>query len=300
VEARVVHYKAELQTSPELDAVTEQVVRQLKELQQAASREALVPKDPASTERAQTSTLERLLRDALVTDENYIIRAIQPIGKRLAKRFFEREVDPRNATNDRLIHHAEQGVYLVLNRYTEQFRADLEGLAYVSEEMKSLTFELLAKLQRDIQVGFLSRRSTELNRAMSVFTSVLVEFFQSHLPQQLKRMSEGTIKTAASARQPDSLPYKIRTEGFQKFREAWECTLMTEMITYCSDRFSEQLRLNDGDMRQETVQFFTSPFVFSETCDVVCNELYDRLCMEGFLDIPIDWRSRENLLSQAR
>jgi hypothetical protein len=38
------------------------------------------------------------------------------------------------------------------------------------------------------------------------------------------------------------------------------------------------------------VKFFTDPHVFSETCAVVCEQLYDFLCLEGFLDLPVDWR----------
>jgi hypothetical protein len=30
--------------------------------------------------------------------------------------------------------------------------------------------------------------------------------------------------------------------------------------------------------------------VYSETCEVVCDALYDFLCLEGFLDLPVDWR----------
>src|SRR5580658_295947 len=37
VQARVVHYKADLQTSPELDAITAQVVAELQQLQSAVA-----------------------------------------------------------------------------------------------------------------------------------------------------------------------------------------------------------------------------------------------------------------------
>ena len=40
VQARIVHYKSELETSPELDAITAQVVAQLKAMQAAAAGEA--------------------------------------------------------------------------------------------------------------------------------------------------------------------------------------------------------------------------------------------------------------------
>jgi hypothetical protein len=293
VEARVVHYKAELQTSPELDAVTAQVVRQLKELQQAASRESAAQQSAESIERTQAATFGRLLRDMFINDKNHIARAIQPIGKRLAKLFFEHELNAKTAAHkDKVIHHAEQGLYYVLKRYEHQMKKELEALVYVSDEMKELTGDLLAKLQRDLQVGFLSRRSTELNRVMSVFTAVLVDFFQVYLAEHIQTMALKTIQAARSAQQPDSVPYKIRTAGFADFRAAWEHTLMTRMIGYCGDQFIARLEASGSEVRKETIAFFTDPHVYSETCDVICDELYDRLCMEGFLDIPVDWRTR--------
>ena len=50
LQARVVHYKADLETSPELDAVTAQVVAELQALQRAAGRESA---PPPQADRAQ-------------------------------------------------------------------------------------------------------------------------------------------------------------------------------------------------------------------------------------------------------
>ena len=53
LEAKVVHYKAELATSPELDAVTQQVIDELQILQAAARRKAPLSHPPAGGDRAQ-------------------------------------------------------------------------------------------------------------------------------------------------------------------------------------------------------------------------------------------------------
>ena len=53
VQARIVHYKGEMETSPELDAITAQVVAQLKAMQQAAAQET-------TTRRSGSSALETL------------------------------------------------------------------------------------------------------------------------------------------------------------------------------------------------------------------------------------------------
>jgi hypothetical protein len=65
------------------------------------------------------------------------------------------------------------------------------------------------------------------------------------------------------------------------------------MVFFAGDELLERLtqRQEDNqDFRDETVKFFTDPHIFSETCAVMCQELYDFLCLEGFLDLPVDWR----------
>src|SRR6185295_10412831 len=117
-----------------------------------------------------------------------------------------------------------------------------------------------------------------------------VEFFQKHLPTRLEQMSKIAIKNAHTATQPNSVSYKILPDRFQAFREEWERLLMQQMVNYCGDELVDKLGTGSEDVREETVKFFTDPHVYSETCEVVCDALYDFLCLEGFLDLPVDWR----------
>ncbi len=291
VEARIVHYKAELETSPELDAVTAQVVNQIRQLQQAAQKENVVEKDPQLIENAHIGMLHRLLNEALIADMNYPTRTIQPIGKRLAKLFFESELHAKTqGQRDKVIHLPEQGVYYVLKRYRHRMRTELEGFEYSSPELQGMTEALLQKIERDLQVAFLSRRSPELNRVMGIFSGVLVDFFQKHLPPRLEQMARVTIRNSGTGRQPNSVPYKIHADRFNDFRAAWERVLMTQMIHFCGDEFIARVNQDDEDVREETTAFFTDPHVYSATCEVICEGMYDKLCVEGFLDLPVDWR----------
>src|SRR5690349_24923788 len=61
VQARIVHYKGDLETSPELDAITAQVVSQLKEMQAAFSIRAPTGESPESIEGRHIATLTQLL-----------------------------------------------------------------------------------------------------------------------------------------------------------------------------------------------------------------------------------------------
>src|SRR3954469_3055303 len=53
LQAKVVLYKAELETSPELDAVTQQVIRELHGLQAAARAKTSVSGPPSGDDRTQ-------------------------------------------------------------------------------------------------------------------------------------------------------------------------------------------------------------------------------------------------------
>jgi hypothetical protein len=294
IEARIVHYKAELETSPELDAVTAQVVQQLKAMQAAAA--AQTPPTRLTAEQLETQQLKLLIsllaRLFGQDGANFMGQNLKPIGRRIAKLFFESELHEKTkADKDKVIHHAEQGVYYVLQRHRHRIAAELDGFEYVSDDIRELSKELLAKLERDLQIGFLSRRSPELNRVMTIYTAVLADFLQTHLPPRLEQMAKLTIRAAGTARRPNSVPYKILADGFPDFRKEWERLLMQQMVHFCEDELLSRLGQSHDEVREETLKFFTDPHIFSETCAVLCDSLYDFLCLEGFLDLPVQWRA---------
>jgi hypothetical protein len=293
VQARIVHYKGDLETSPELDAITAQVVSQLKDMQAAFSARGTASEAPDAMEARHVATLTQLLGRVCSDGDrgNLITQNLKPIGRRVAKLFFESELHEKTkADKEKIIRYPEQGVYYVLSRYKNRLRAELEGFDCTSAEVKEATVELLAKVERDLQVAFLSRRSPELNRVMTIFTTVLVDFFQKHLPSRLGQMAKIVIRKARTAHQPNSVGYKVLPDRFQPFREEWERLLMQQMVNYCGDELLDKLSPGADDVHEETVRFFTDPHVYSETCEVVCDALYDFLCLEGFLDLPVDWR----------
>lgn len=293
VQARIVHYKSDLETSPELDAITAQVVAQLKEMQATLATDTGLREAPEEIETKQIATLTQLLGRVCSGGEhgNLITQNLKPIGKRVAKLFFESELHEKTkGDKEKRIYHPEQGVHYVLQRYKHRIRTELEGFDYVSEDVREGTLELLSKIERDLQVAFLSRRSPELNRVMTIFTGVLVDFFQHHLPSRLGQMAKLAVKNARTAHQPSSVSYKIQTDRFQAFREEWERLLMMQMVNFCGDELVDKLSRGHEEVREETLKFFTDPHVYSQTCEVICDALYDFLCLEGYLDLPVDWR----------
>jgi hypothetical protein len=293
VQARIVHYKGDLETSPELDAITAQVVAQVKALQGNAVQRPGTRQNPDEVEAAHVRTLGSLLGKVFSGDGHgaFFTQTLKPIGRRVAKLFFESELHERTkADKEKIIHHAEQGVYYVLGRYKNRLRSELEGFEYVDDDIRTSTLETLAKIERDLQVAFLSRRSPELNRVMTVYTSVLTEFLQKHLPPRVEQIAKLTVRAARTAQRPNSVAYKIHSDAFGDFRTEWERLFMQQMINFCEDELMSKLTQGDEQFRDETIRFFTDPHVFAETCQVLCEVLYDQLCMAGFLDLPMDWR----------
>jgi hypothetical protein len=145
-------------------------------------------------------------------------------------------------------------------------------------------------MERDLQVAFLSRRSPELNRVMTIYTSVLVDFLQKHLPPRLEQLAKLTVRAARTGHGAHAVHYKILAEQFPEFRAHWERLFMEQIVNYCGDELLGRLTGAEESFHEETVRFFTDPHIFSDTAEVLCDGTYDFLCMEGLLDLPVDWR----------
>jgi hypothetical protein len=295
VQARIVHYKAEMATNAELDAITAQVVAQLKAMQ-AATQAGGKSLSKEEVEAQHVRTFGILLHKVFSSESQFTSRILKPLGRRVAKLFFESELHEKSkGDKDKIIHHAEQGVYYVLSRYKHRLRAELGGFEFRDEEIRQGSLELLGKIERDLQVGFLSRRSPELNRVMTVYAAVVSEFLRDYLPPRVDVMAKNTIRAAHTAESPENTGSKILAEQFQAFRVEWERVFMEQMVNFCSDELGARLAQAGSEFRDETVRFFADPHVYSDSAEVVCHELYDFLCLEGFLDLPVNWRvSSEN------
>jgi len=302
IQARIVHYKGELETNAELDAITAQVVAQLKAMQASIGGGDSKRPTPDQMEAQQIRALAALLHKVFSSDSQFTSRVLKPLGRRIAKLFFESELHEKTkGDKDKVIHHPEQGVFYVLLRYKNRLRAELEGFEFVSPEVKESSLAILAKLERDLQVAFLSRRSPELNQVMTIYAGVLSEFLQKHLPPRLEQISKVVLRAARTARRPTSVSYKILVDAFPEFRAEWERVFMEQMVNFCGDELVARLTTQtDAQFLDETVRFFCDPHVFSESAEVICEELYDFLCLEGFLDLPVNWRVALNNTADAQ
>jgi len=291
VQARVVHYKGDLATNAELDAITAEVVAQLKAMQAVAAQQGRPEETPEQIEAAHVAAMTTLLKKVFSSDSQFTTRILKPLGRRVAKLFFESELHEKTkGDKDKRIFHAEQGLYYLLGRYKNRLRAELEGFDFADPEVRQGSLDLLAKLERDLQVGFLSRRSPELNRVMGVYAAVVSDFLRDYLPPRIEPMARNTVRAAQTARRPNSVSYKILSDAFGDFRLEWERVFIEQMVNCCSDELVSRLSDSSEEYRDETIRFFEDAHVYSDSAAVVCQEVYDFLCLEGFLDLPVDYR----------
>jgi hypothetical protein len=157
--------------------------------------------------------------------------------------------------------------------------------------VRERSLELLERTQNDLRVAFLSRRSPELKRLLAIYNRVLLDFFQKGLPPDIPALCRDVIKESKSAEARGAVAYKVLHESFGGFRQALERRLLQKLVAYVQGRLIQGLRASEEPFREETIAFVQAPQIYSDVVTVICDSMYEFLCNEGFLDLPIDWRS---------
>jgi len=294
LQARIVHYRADLETNPELDAVTAAVVDQLRQLQAQAAAERTLADDREAIRAAHERTLRNLLERLFPSGSLSLLveRRLKQVHRSLARLFFQSELHEKTRGRDgaaKVIQHGEQAIFYLLARYKNRLEAELGGFEYASDEVRERSFDLLAKISKDMQDAFLSRRSSELRRIVSALHAVLVEFFGKHLPPALGEMAAEVVQRAHT-HEGRAFPYKIAADAFPRFRVAFERGFMVRLVSAIEDPLVARLADTAGPDRDETIQLITDPQLFSIICGEICDGAYEFLCNEGFLDLPSDGR----------
>ena len=291
VQARIVHYRADLETNPELDGITAQVVASLKELQAQATHQAANRNEMREAHvKLLCGLLERVFRPS--APSLLVEKRMKEIHRKLARLFFQSELHEKTAGKDghaKVIQHGEQAVFYLLSRYRNRLETELGGFDYASDETRDHAFETLARFSKEMQDAFLGRRSTELKRIVRVFQAVLADFFVKQLAPAASALAEEVVAQSASF-EGRAYAYKVTAEAFPRFRAAFERRLMVRLVGFAEDQLISHLADTAGAERDETVQFVTDPRVFSMIVGEISEAVYEFLCNEGFLDLPSDWR----------
>ncbi|MBX3209073.1 MAG: hypothetical protein KF764_28830 [Labilithrix sp.] len=302
LEAKVVHYKADLATNAELDAVTAQVIADLQSLQAEARRVGPSSRPTAMADRAQLEIeliqslkemLGRIFRpDKLAT---LIERKLGEVAKRFARLFFESELADRIRGSDdevKAMRFSDQALFHALSRTEEAIFAELDSFQYVQPRVKERARDAYFALVKNLRNDFLARTTPELNVLVKYLNDVLSQFFTQELPPMLGEIAWEVVKEARLAEARSTAGYKISASAFPLFRQAFERKFLQRLVPFTEDEMLRLVRESKGQFREETLRLVADPAIFSELCEVVCDAVYDMLYNDGFLDLPSDWRAR--------
>jgi hypothetical protein len=300
--AKVIHYKAELETSPELDAVTAQVVSELQTLQAAARKVGPQSHPPPGDDRAALeieliqnlkTMLGRVFRQGKLALT--IERSLGEVSKRFARVFFESELHEkiRGSTDElKAMRYPEQSLFHALTRFEDAISAQLDAYTYTSPKVMERAKQHYRGLVKELRNTFLARTTPELNTLVKYLNEVLIAFFTVELPPMLGELAWEVVKEARLADARMSAGYKISATSFGRFRQAFERRFLQRLVPFVEDQMLERVRTGEQEFRQETLRFVADPHIFSAVCEVVCDGVYDMLYNDGFLDLPTDWRTR--------
>jgi hypothetical protein len=298
LQARVVHYKGELETSPELDAVTAQVIAELRMLQNA-----VVPKhEPVGTDRAQVeidliATLKRMMTKVFAQDRVAVVvqRKLGEVSKRFARLFFESELHEKIRGSDtelKTMRFAVQALFHVLTHNEERLLKELDAFEYATPDIKQDARDALEDWIKNVRNDFLGKTTPELNALVRILNEVLTLFFTQELPPVVGELAWEVVKESKLADEAMRGGYKVPAEAFGRFRHAFERRFLQRLVPFAADGMLKRVHSTEGKFRVETLRFVADPHIFSDVCELICDAMYDFLYSEGFLDLPGDWRDR--------
>ena len=319
LQAKVVHYKADLETNAELDAITDQVITELHKLQAAAKSNPPQSRPNLLGDRAQIEIeliqslkemLGRIFRPGKLA--TLIERKLGEVAKRFARLFFESELAEKiRGTSDevKVMRYPDQAMYHALVRAEAAVLDVLRSYQYAQPSVRDRAEQQYAEIVKGLRQNFLSRTTPELNVLVKYLNEVLCKFFTEELPPVLGELAWEVVKEANLAEAKTIAGYKISSSAFPVFRQAFERRFLQRLVSFTEDEMLKRVR--DGSsgsggsefdsvtgassgnpFRAETIRLVAAPAIFSEVCDVICDAVYDMLYNDGFLDLPADWRKR--------
>jgi hypothetical protein len=303
LQARVVHYKADLETNPELDAHTATVVAELQAMQRAAGggdgTSAPLPADRAQVEIELIATLKQMLSRLFRADglSNIIARKIAEATKRFARLFFESELCEKirgSSGEQKTMRFGAQALYHVFARNEPFLTRQLESFEYASPDELADAKLRLVGITKELRNAFLSATTPELNSLVKHLNEGLTAFFTVELPPVVGELAWEVVKEGRLADASDRarMGYKITADAFGRFRATFERKFLQRLVAYVEDTMLERVRGKGSEFRAETLRLVADPQIFTDVCDLVCEAVYDYLHNDGFLDLPTDWRAR--------
>lgn len=300
IEAKVVHYRADVETNEELDAITAQVIRELQALQRAATRhkstQTVSPAARDVRERELVETMRMMLGKIFRTDRVAVLfeRRMSTISKRFARLFFQSELHERirgGAGEAKSMRHADQALFHALSRAESLIIRELESFEYPSPDVRENAKQHFQRTLRELRDSHLSRSTPELNDLLLLLTSVLRDFLTKEMPRQTDEFVRRVVRESLAAEAMSGAGYKISASQFARFRQAFERVFFKTFVPYAVEEMLARTRSGKAKFRAETQSFLAEPRIYAVVCDAVCDATYEHLYNDGFLDLPGDWRA---------
>ena len=291
--ARVQYYNKDLATNAELDAITEQVVAELRAMAEAevAARGVRAPQE-IEIELIQNlrELLEKLFSPKRST---FVQRKIEEVQRRITQLFFNSELYASLAADNRELPAAtwpEQALYFALKRHEETVLAELASIPVTEPRVRERAGELLAEFTRRLCSSFLSRTTPELEKLLDIYRSVLGKFFYEELPKSLGELAWEVIRESRVA-YGHELGYKLTADRFHSFRAVFDRKFLEHLVLNVQEPIMQRAtKESAGVFRDATLRFVNDPRIHTEICATINDALYDYLHGEGYLDLPPDWR----------
>lgn len=290
LKARVVYVDPSLKTNAELDAITAQVVAELQQLQ-SQSLQAAATIDPQQIEIELIKTMRESLEKMLSPRREHFLRhKIEQIQRKIANLYFTSEVEASAdaPTMRASFEHPDEGLYVVMKRHKPTIHADLDALAWKSPQAQKEAKDRLDIFMKQMVSQLLARSMPDLERLIAIYQEVLLDFLLKDFRSQLGEFAWEVMRESRVAHGND-LTYKIREQHFPPFRQTFERKFLQHLLATIQNPLDDKL-LNGG-FRDSTLRFASDARIYAEICGTMCNSIYDFLHGEGFLDLPVDWKS---------
>jgi len=282
-----------MQTNAELDAITAQVVEELRALGKVVGESKPVSRPAAEVEIELIQELRTCLEKLFTgTRKKLLTKKIEEVQRRITQLFFNSELYARLAEGSRDIPAAtwpEQVLYFALKRHEAAIEAEIDALPVSDPAVRARAHEALDQYLKQLTTEFLSKTTPELERLLAIYKEALTNFFGNVFPNELGDFAWEVIKQSRVAHGTD-LGYKITADRFHAFREAFDRKFLEHLVLDVQEPISKRAASEAGSFREATRDFVADPHIHAEICAVINDALYDYLHGEGFLDLPTDWK----------
>jgi hypothetical protein len=286
IRARVVYFGADQRTNSELDAITEQVVAELRALQ-SAQAVAQRPQDRATIEVELIAALRGLLEKLLSgRRETFVRKKIEQVQRRITSLYFNTFLGGQDEDRARVMQSHEQALFHALKRREAEIVADLDSMQYVDAGDRQVAIEQFRRQLRQLSLEFLARTQPELELVLKVYCEELAHFLFRDFGKALGDFAWQVIRESRAA-DGQAFGYKLSQDAFGRFREVFDAKFLEQLVGALQDPVVRRL---DGQVSDATLEFVGGATLYNEVCTVIANSMYDYLHGEGFLDLPVQWK----------